>query len=462
MTHTPALSRFNLTRFDGFVLAILLGLALLVALMIWRGDRIGVQVVNFTPAEQATGVSTQTFIRVTFDQTIVAAGSVLPLSFDPPLTGTTRWEGATLTFRPATPLTPDTTYTVTVDDRLESIEGRSIQGNLTWQFQTGRPRVLYAAPDAAGIEQLFVIDPAGGEPDQLTEEAFGIADYALSPDGTVIAYAAVREDQGSDLWTITPNGRERASLLPCPEAVCGRVAWVPDGRRFIYERRNFIIPGAAPGPPRLWWFDLATGETAPVFEDTQAIGYGASWSPDGQWLGYVSPDTQGIQIYNINDGRNSVVTSRMGGIPVWSPQENTLLVTDILAGDEGFAVHLLRVTPERGELIDLSESQPGVEDGSPVWSPDGAWIAFTRKSAGATMGKQIWLMRPDGSQARYLTSDPEIHHGLPAWSPDGRYLLYQRFPLKEVGTLPSVWLLDLETETARELVSVGNRPVWLP
>jgi Tol biopolymer transport system component len=78
------------------------------------------------------------------------------------------------------------------------------------------------------------------------------------------------------------------------------------------------------------------------------------------------------------------------------------------------------------------------------------------------MGKQIWLMRPDGSEAHYLTNDTDIHSGLPEWSPDSRYLLYQRYPLKELGAQPGVWLLDIQTGKTQELVKPGNRPTWLP
>jgi TolB protein len=137
-------------------------------------------------------------------------------------------------------------------------------------------------------------------------------------------------------------------------------------------------------------------------------------------------------------------------------------VSDIQTQEEGFAVHLLKADPTTGQLTDLSGSKAIVEDTSPAWSPDGAWIAFTRKPAGASMGKQIWLMRLDGSEAHYLTNEPNIHHGLPEWSPDSRYLLYQRFPLKELGAQPAVWRLDIEVEQAQLLVAPGNRPIWLP
>jgi Tol biopolymer transport system component len=208
--------------------------------------------------------------------------------------------------------------------------------------------------------------------------------------------------------------------------------------------------------------DPATRKSKPVFEDRQWSGYGARWSPDSNWLSYVAPYKQGVHVYNVNDGRSLVIPSQMGNLAVWSPQGDALLVSDIQRQEESFAVHLLWADPTNGQLTNLSGTDANVEDSSPAWSPDGAWIALARKVAGAAMGKQIWLMRPDGSEAHYLTNDTNINHGLPQWSPDSRYLLYQRYSLKELGAQPSIWLLDIQTERAQELITSGNRPTWLP
>lgn len=457
---TPLIN-LQLSPCDRFVIVILLGMMVLIGLLFWRGDQVGVQVVTIDPPNGATEISTRAVLRVTFDQAVATTDTNL-FTMTPPVSGTVKWEGATLSFTPAAPLAPETTYTVQLAGELASQQGRRLKDVQTWQFRTRPARVVYVAPDEQLKDQLFVTTLVGGERTQLTQVPNGIWDYTISPDGMTIVYAALRPDGESDLWKVSADGSGRQELLVCPAAVCSGATWSPDGQRFVYERRNKLTQSLAPGPPHLWWLDLSNGETVPVFEDTQWLGYGARWSPDSQWLTYVAPSNQGVQIMNVTDGRSSLIPSRMGGLAVWSPQGDALLVTDIQRLPEGFAVHLLQADPESGQLTDLSGRDATVEDSSPAWSPDGAWIAFTRKPAGSAEGKQIWLVRPDGSEARALTNEPEINYGWLEWSQDSRYLLYQRYPLKQLGALPGVWLLDVETGNARELVTPGNRPAWLP
>lgn len=67
-------------------------------------------------------------------------------------------------------------------------------------------------------------------------------------------------------------------------------------------------------------------------------------------------------------------------------------------------------------------------DASPVWSPDGRWVAFLSTRAGKRMGRkkavmQLWVMPADGGEARQLTF---FKAGVtqPGWSPDGRHLTF--------------------------------------
>ena len=56
----------------------------------------------------------------------------------------------------------------------------------------------------------------------------------------------------------------------------------------------------------------------------------------------------------------------------------------------------------------------------PSWSPDGQWIAY---SSTKDDNQEIYVVRPDGSEKKRLTSDPAID-AHPAWSPDGKKIAF--------------------------------------
>ena len=74
----------------------------------------------------------------------------------------------------------------------------------------------------------------------------------------------------------------------------------------------------------------------------------------------------------------------------------------------------------RGALSRLSFA-PG-EDETPVWSPDGAWIAWAAERAGE--GRALYRRRSDGSgsEERLWASDGRHFHA-DSWTPDGKSIL---------------------------------------
>jgi Tol biopolymer transport system component len=59
--------------------------------------------------------------------------------------------------------------------------------------------------------------------------------------------------------------------------------------------------------------------------------------------------------------------------------------------------------------------------GSPVFSPDGRWIAFFHPVAGPS--GDLWLIPSSGGKGHQLTFDRR-EGGFPVWSPDGRWIIY--------------------------------------
>ena len=462
MTPHPSLESYEpgprFGRFDQAVILTMVSAILLTALLIWRGDRVGVVVEQLTPTAGAEQVSTQAVMRITFAQDMLA-NRAAQITLDPPVEGTARWEGRTLVFEPATALQPETTYTVEVEAGLSSQQGRLLLEPVRWTFHTSRPRVVYLRYADDESIQLAVVAP-GEAPQQLTNAPFDVLNYAVSPDGLSIAYTLLRADGGGDVWLIGTDGQNNRQLLDCGGSTCSNPVWHPDGRRLVYERRNVLALGAPPGPPRLWWLDVVGGETVAVFEDSQWLGLLASFSPDGQWLSYVSPLAQEVQAYNLETGQTFLIQSRTGESAAWSRDSVYLFFTEAEVLPDTFSVVIYRATLATSEVVKLSGEIP-YTDGWPSPSPDGQWLAFNRKAPNEASGKQIWLMQPDGSQARPLTSEVTIHHGPPLWSPDGQSLLYQQYLLAAAAE-PAIWLLNVQTGEKQEVVSQGVQPTWLP
>ncbi|MCA9974066.1 MAG: PD40 domain-containing protein, partial [Anaerolineales bacterium] len=334
-------------------------------------------------------------------------------------------------------------------------------------FSPGAVRVLYQVLDAQGMYQLFSVPAAGGEPRMLTQTPFGIWNYAIAPDGQTVVYAALRADRGSDLWAMDAEGGSQRLLLACPEAACRNVTFAPDGGRLVYERLD-ISPENVDGAATLWSLDVAGGETAPVFQDASLPGFSPAWSPDGRWLSYISPGMPTrIQLYDLTSGRGFDFVTLTSMRVVWEPAGRALLLTDVdpasLREGQQALTHLLRFDVDTEALVDIS-GRADVSDSWPAWSADGEWVAFVRRvfaDGQPERGNQVWVMRADGREARQVTAAENALHQNPVWSADGRFLLYHRYNLAEPLAKPAVWLLDVTSGDAREVVNPGSQPAWL-
>ena len=159
------------------------------------------------------------------------------------------------------------------------------------------------------------------------------------------------------------------TLLSLSSSVGGETPrWAPEGDRILLGGSNLRLIRAEGGA--ISDLPVSTGGSGHFLASAEP-----QWSPDGQWISYVSDRSGTPEIW------------------LWSVE-----------GGEAF-----RITGNGGRLI------KGYS-----WSPDGRRIAFSGNRHGQY---DVWTVEVPSGEARRLTDGPELEV-YPAWSPDSESVLY--------------------------------------
>lgn len=143
-----------------------------------------------------------------------------------------------------------------------------------------------------------------------------------------------------------------------------------------------------------------------------------AWSPDGQWIAYVSFESKRSAVYVqlVRTGERRQVSARAGinGAPAWSPDGKKLALT--LGGGSGNPdIYVLDLATQNLTRI---TDDPAV-DTEPTWTPDGRSLYFTSDRAG---GPQIYrIAASQGEHPKRITFNGN-YNARPRLSPDGAQL----------------------------------------
>lgn len=447
--------------FDRIVLSIIAALVVAIGVVAALGDHVGVPFRELYPADQSAPPATSP-IRITFGQEMKRDTVESRFQLDPPVEGAFRWEGSTLIFTPAAPLISGQSYTVSIGESAESQGGRRTRQAISWSFVPRQPSILFLSPDNGEVRNLWAVTRDTGTERVVFRTEYGIFSFAPSPDGTQIAVTVFAEDLSTDIWLVTPDGARPGRITDCAPGSCSSPAWSPDGTLLAYERQDASATGS-PGPSRIWLFDVHTGETAPVFEDNQVLGFGPSWSPDGSRLAFFDANVQSIRVLDMLGGDTMVLPSQMGEVGSFAPDGSAMVFTDVRQVGAQFhaALWLARFGPE-GSLQPLLEDAE--EDQSAVWSPDGQWIAFARRRLDRQTGwgSQLTLYHVQTGEIRVLTDDPDFNNTRFEWSPDSQRILVQRFDLAATNGSRELWVYELADGSFIQLVANAFGGKWMP
>jgi len=348
----------------------------------------------------------------------------IPINF---LTLTGSWSDVPVA--PSPPLAAASTGTSTSKGTSAGIEtGTAGPGRLVFQTSSGG--------------DIMVINPDGSDLRQLTQ---GI-DPTLSPDGETVAFTRWTGEDGA-LWLIDVDGSNERSLLGGTKQA-KHPAWSPDGQRIVVnfqhggrldpkqvcqnlielgDKRPDIPWNVDPDsvevkfvdyipylcwtlPPDPHWglriVDVASGS----FEDvpSDAYAFGPEWDPASSWR-VISSGLNGLAQLDVNRSEQWALSNRREDhTPVFSPDGHFIAVAFNNNGQ--YDIH--RLNSDGNGRVALTKTplwvtaEPGKKkpwnNVSPTWSPDGSQIAFLTDRTGRW---EIWVMNADGFNQHPMFSD---------------------------------------------------------
>ena len=250
--------------------------------------------------------------------------------------------------------------------------------------------------------QLCMINADGTGYQQLTSFEANSYYPVFSPIPGSIVYASNQNGGVFDLFLFVFEG---ARLLRLTENIGNVVSpsFSPDGKKILFANR------AGEGPTSLWIVD-STGENSDLLYSGTNTIVAVDWSPVGDRIAFAmtvdQPDAYEVFIMNADGTEVRQLTRGLpgiGGSLDWSPDGRSLLIYAGPPGDKN--IFLIDVAAETAAQL-----TNGGNNAASSFSPDGQWIAFN--SLRNNDQADIFIMRPDGSDVRQVTTDPE-----PDWQP---------------------------------------------
>jgi Tol biopolymer transport system component len=207
-------------------------------------------------------------------------------------------------------------------------------------------------------------------------------------------------DNHDDVWTINADGTGLTRITHAPWYEFDP-SWSPDGTRIAYRsERN--------GESEIWVMKPDGSHQRRL-----TAGISPAWSPDGSTIAFSG--VGGLSLIDADGSDRRTLPHTEGGeYPSWSPDGTQIAFNSNLTGD-----HVMYIARADGSNVtELSRTGEGWQV---HWSPDGRSILFTSHRDYADGYTDIYVMSPDGTGVRRLTTAVAY---TPAWSPDGQYIVF--------------------------------------
>ncbi len=217
------------------------------------------------------------------------------------------------------------------------------------------------------------------------------------------------------------------------------------------------------GKPRVYLYNLTTGKHQ-VLGDFPNMSFAPRFSPNGQSVVMSLSNAGNSDIYVMDLASRAL--KRLTNNPAidtaasFSPDGNRIVFESNRGGSQ--QIYTMNLDGSGVQRLSFDKGGGKGRYGTPVWSPRGDLIAFTKIEDGKF---RIGVMRPDGTGERLLT-DSWADEG-PTWSPNGRVIIFFRTSRTAgdgSGGQVSLWSVDLTGLNERRVITPrdGSDPAWSP
>jgi tricorn protease len=294
--------------------------------------------------------------------------------------------------------------------------------------------------DGNGLTNIWRAPVDGGKADRVTSFKTGDVRWpSISSDGRTIVF---EHDFG--IWKLDVGSR-KATPIPLNIAAETQENLV-DQQTFNSQADDYDL---SPSSTHVAFSIHGEIFTAPVEEgdvrqitNSPARDRNTSYSPDGKTIAYVSDRSGREEIYITpadGSGEAQQITD-MDALKLgynWSPDSKEFAFTT----SDG---KLFKVATANKQVTQLDSSAYG-NIGTPRWSPDGKWIAYSKSDM--TRTSDIYLIASSGSEKdpHKVTFDSS-NESNPRFIPDGRKLFFQRSEATGDTTRNSVQIYSVSLE----------------
>jgi TolB protein len=226
--------------------------------------------------------------------------------------------------------------------------------------------------------------------------------------------------------------------------------------RFSPSSQEITYMSFGQGEPRVYLFNTETQQRE-IVGNFPGMTFSPRFTPDGQRV-----------IMSLQQGANSNLfvmdlrskattrltdTAAIDTAPCYSPDGSRIC----FESDRGGRPQIYIMSAGGGPAQRISFGDGSSSYSTPVWSPRGDLIAFTRQSQG---NFAIGVMGADGRGERILTEG--YHNEGPTFAPNGRVLMFFRDPGGNGG--PSLYTIDItgRNELKVPTPTFASDPAWSP